>query len=435
MVRLTSRPFLIRVMNFLQYPRVYASPKLGLFASNILTHVSKIRRSAPPAMQESKVLNNLNQFRNILLKAQEKYFSRVNVFLGLFPENTFYLFPRSCMLRAAIFLCGLQWCQEDHNFKEAEECLISILKDAITPSNIPFTLDSLQTLLILLVAMFHSPWFSIRSGFLLTFALRLAYAIGLHLPSTCLYGELERQLARNCLLYHVNYLSVSGVPVFTHLPKLALPVNDWTLFYALGLDSLNRVFTLFQETKLSIVEGNPQPLLSDIHCRLDRLDTRLTSVSLKFMTALYQHLASYPESPRFLRILVPLFSFYITYYRFLITSMRLYRATNKFLPAIHPHPTHKTLLLTLDICKQAVTWALNTKCSYLHWYFYAKLAQCLVFMSRHQKLLSPEEEKLLKRGKDTLKSRPSSPQIDAILKNMRFMKKLEFFDNEFYENP
>ncbi|KAJ9059552.1 hypothetical protein DSO57_1001095 [Entomophthora muscae] len=235
--------------------------------------------------------------------------------------------------------------------------------------------------------------------------------------------ELERILAANCLLYHLNFMSLGGIHISMQIPPFPLTNSYPVPLLACSMAHFNRIFPELIELKFRLVEHQDGPTL-DTERRIYDLKSKLDKASFGFLTKLHRQLGSkYLEVPH----LINIFSFYHAYYAFFITGMRLYRSNNTLSPLPLSPPCSKTLNAALYHCSLALQWGMKTLNHHFHWHTLAKFGQCLIFFTLHRGILSPDDHALLRQGIVHLKSLSNNPHSGAIFYYIQFINKLALF--------
>lgn len=409
------RTFLNMTMTFLSFPSLPSPLKLISIAFDYQKYV---RTPRPEPTVESPWVSD-EEFLNLPQRAEDAFFVHANVFIGLFSRDLFKSGPRSALLRAAIQSCGLFWCEKNKATTQAQAFLTSRLIQATLPSRLKSSLDTIQSLLVLMIGMFSNSWVTRRIDFFFTTAMRAAYAIGLHKPGK--FGsrlELERQLASNCLLYYMNFFITSNNPTRVHLSPLSsslLHSSDLTVVYSASLSTINAIFSDMVRLKFTLVENTGPISATEIEERITSLEDRLNDLCFGFMVQLHQILANHPSNPQ-LPALVNIFNFYHSYHAFILSSMRLYRSTTSLHPVPRSPPTDAAIKTSLMLCARAISWALKVGKAQVHLYFVAKLSQLLIFLSHHRKFASPQQIGVLELGLlhlDSLKNATYSGFIEG----------------------
>ncbi|KAJ9064051.1 hypothetical protein DSO57_1034499 [Entomophthora muscae] len=353
------RTFLNITMTFFMFPSMTLPMLYVSIARRYQSHVQTLKRAEK--IERSEPITR--SFIMLLNKAEDAYFDNVNDFIGLFPRPLFNIGPRSSLLRAAILSCGLLWCENDSSVEKAQAHLTSFLGQATMPSRLPLTLDSIQSLLVLMLGMFGNSWVTCRMEFFFTTAVRAAYAIGLHTPRKHKNRlELERQLTSNCLLYYLNFFITSNNPTHVHLsplPSSMIPSSDLTFLFSCSLGVINNIFPDIVRLKFTLVENLDHIPAAEIERRIKDLENRLTGLCFDYMVKLNQlALVCHPSVPQ-LHTMANLFSFYHSYYAFIISSMRLYRTTTSLHPVPLSPPSIESINVAILLCMRAISWGLK----------------------------------------------------------------------------
>ncbi|KAI0244740.1 hypothetical protein L0F63_003714 [Massospora cicadina] len=418
------RTFFNIVMTFLLFPSL-SSPELYIsIARRYQTYVQTLKK----VPQLERPINNTENIVRLFLKAERAYFDNVNSFIGLFTESLFNATPRSNLLRGAILSCGLLWCTKTPLAKEAQVYLTNYLMQATTPSQLPLTLDTIQSLLILMLSMFGNSWITCRMDLFITIAMRAAYAIGLHIPRrTKTRVELERRLASNCLFYYLTF-SLPPITLSTCILQRSsyflFPTSEIALLFSGQLSVFNSIFPDIVSLKFSLVENAGPTSTAEIECRIKVLESRLTKICLDFMVKLNRlKLSLGPSAPQF-DAMITMFSFYHAYYAFIISSLRMYRTTTSLRPVSFSPPSPGYVSTAIAQCARAISWALKVEKPLVHLYFVAKLSQLLIYLSHNHRHASAHQLELMNSGILYLRALQSSPYSGFINFRLFFLDTL-----------
>ncbi|KAJ9073891.1 hypothetical protein DSO57_1011782 [Entomophthora muscae] len=203
-------------MTFLQYPCPQSSPKVA----SLLVWLATRQRSSALLIQAKFPEMSSVRSRRLLMKAEQAYFDHAGTFIPLFSKSSFHTQPRSELLKAAVLATGLLWCDKDPFAKKLGRYLNSYLETATTPARLNFSLDTLQAILIIVLGLFGAPWVLNRMEYFGMLSLRIAYALGLQASRP---GQ-EHALTASCLMYLINYLSITDMPFTCVL--LPIPRTD-----------------------------------------------------------------------------------------------------------------------------------------------------------------------------------------------------------------
>lgn len=421
------RTYINLTMTFLQYPRIAASiPLMISIAKRYQLFIQSPGKSSAPAANLTETM----QFQLLLKDAEASFFENANNFISLFPKEVYYSSPRSELLKEAIVCCGLSWHKSHPLFKKAEDLLVSSIIRRTVPSKMVLNLDMLQALLVIMLCMFGKPWVNRRVDFYSETALRIATAIGLHIPKPYASAnlELERQLTYNCLCFYTHYLFMNMQATPLVLPESNLtfkPTLEFTVLFSQGLTRINLLFPEILKVKAALVEISDITSASQIERLICDLECRLTKLSMEFMVELYTVARTVPSYSSQLISLVNIYNFYHSFYAFFLASMRIFQTKATLVPTLIENPSEESLINCINLCIRSVRWALRIDRSQIHLYFVAMLSQCLIFLSQKRNMISPVDGTLLDLGLAHLRSLQGSQYAGIVDLRLFFIDTIE----------
>ncbi|KAJ9059311.1 hypothetical protein DSO57_1003515 [Entomophthora muscae] len=398
LLRRAHQSCIIHILTSLQYPCPrYAKRDLSIFVSALIDRLKPISLPAPTHSGPTP-LRYVVQVRELLLRAQMAYFEHVNPFMPLFTPHAFVTKYRSNFLQWAVLACGLSWCSSDPLCKDIQGELIVKLTQCLAPGTLKPNLDTLQAILVIAVGMCGSPWVAVRSSYLHSASIWLAHTLGLHVYRR---GE-ELQLAANCLGYYLHFMGLGLMHIQTNIYSSLPDQLDPSLVFAYALEHINRYFPKIIELKLAIVTDLPCSLDTTQH--IAQLEAYIQHSSLHFLLRLHR----LPQAAN----LIPVFSFYHSYFVFFVASLALYRSTNTLTPSSKPPPSPSLIRKVATHCARALYWAQQVPPAYAHWNMFGKFSQCILFLVKNQSYF--EDTELLHTSYAHLSRMAATPHYGAV---------------------